>query len=44
MLKKLTKEELEQLRNNLVLAYIKQKSAYQEKQLRLVNKELKKRG
>lgn len=44
MLKNLTKEELEELRLNLVQAWVIQRSEHQEKQLRLVNNEIKKRN
>lgn len=44
MLNNLTKEELIELRNNLVQAWAIQRSEYQEKQLKLVNNEIKKRN
>ena len=44
MLKNLNKEELEEIRKNLVEAWVIQHSDYQEKQLKLVNKEIKQRN
>lgn len=38
MLKNLSKEELEEIRRNLVEAWLIQHSDYQERQLKLVNK------
>lgn len=43
MLKNLSKEELEEIRKNLVQAWLIQKSSYQIKQLKLINDEIKKR-
>ena len=44
MIKNLNKEELEEIRKNLVEAWVIQHSDYQEKQLKLVNKEIKQRN